>query len=120
MPTYEYECTKCGTITEVFQSITQSALRKLRKRDDAQCDCGVAVVRRISTGGGIIFKGSGFYETDYRSESYKKSEKADKEASSDSKKSDSTTKDSGKKDTKAKTSTSDTKASASPKKSKKD
>ncbi|MBN4058894.1 zinc ribbon domain-containing protein [bacterium AH-315-J04] len=120
MPTYEYECTKCGTITEVFQSITQSALRKLRKGDDARCSCGVSVVRRISTGGGIIFKGSGFYETDYRSDSYKKSEKADKESSSDSKKSDSTNKDSSKKDTKAKATTGESKTATSPKKSKKD
>ncbi len=124
MPTYEYECSKCGTITEVFQSITHSALRKLRKQDDPQCKCGVAVTRRIGTGGGIIFKGSGFYETDYRSEGYKKAEKADNESGSDSKKGDATkkseaaNKDTPKKDASVKASTNETKASASKKKSK--
>ncbi len=116
MPTYEYECSKCGAVTEVFQSITQSPLRKLRKQDNPQCRCGVAVSRRIGTGGGIIFKGSGFYETDYRSEGYKKAEKADKESSSDSKKSDSTKKDTPKKDSKTKASTSEKRTSPSTKK----
>jgi len=120
MPTYEYECTKCGAVTEVFQSITHAALRKLRKKDNPQCSCGVAVTRRIGIGGGIIFKGSGFYETDYRSESYKKAEKADKESSSDTKKGDTAKKDTPKKETKAKTSTSETKTSTTAKKSKKD
>ena len=78
MPTYEYECTKCGTVTEVFHSITQPARRKLRKDDNAACTCKAAVTRRIGSGAGVIFKGSGFYETDYRSESYKKAAEADK------------------------------------------
>ncbi len=78
MPTYEYECTKCGTITEVFQSITEKARRKLKKTDEPKCDCNAPVTRLIGTGGGIIFKGSGFYQTDYRSENYKKAAKADK------------------------------------------
>ena len=80
MPTYEYECTKCGAVTEVFQSITEAPRRRLRKSDDTACDCNSTVKRRIGCGAGIIFKGSGFYQTDYRSESYKKAAKAEKEA----------------------------------------
>jgi putative FmdB family regulatory protein len=80
MPTYEYECTKCSTVTEVFQSITESPRRRLKKTDDPACTCGATVQRLIGTGAGIIFKGSGFYQTDYRSESYKKAAKAEKDA----------------------------------------
>ncbi|UCE59968.1 MAG: hypothetical protein JSU63_21300 [Phycisphaerales bacterium] len=83
MPTYEYECTRCGTITEVFQGITEPVRRKLRKADDPQCDCNAQVTRLIGRGAGVIFKGSGFYETDYRSESYKKGAEADKKATTD-------------------------------------
>ena len=88
MPTYEYECTKCSAVTELFQSITAPTRRKLRKSDNPACDCNAPVIRRIGTGGGIIFKGSGFYQTDYRSESYKKAADADKpkSESKDSKK----------------------------------
>ncbi|RME39767.1 MAG: zinc ribbon domain-containing protein [Planctomycetota bacterium] len=81
MPTYEYECTECGTVFELFQPITEPPRRRLRKSDPKPCDCNAPVRRRIGTGGGIIFKGSGFYQTDYRSESYKKAAQADKEAS---------------------------------------
>ena len=81
MPTYEYECTKCGKVTDVFQPITDKPLRRFRKSDDPNCDCGVAVTRLLGRGAGIIFKGSGFYETDYRSDSYKKAAKAEKESS---------------------------------------
>ncbi|MFQ5494082.1 MAG: FmdB family zinc ribbon protein [Phycisphaerae bacterium] len=80
MPTYEYECCECGAIVEVFQSITEPARRKLRPTDPKACNCNTAVRRRIGTGAGIIFRGSGFYETDYRSEDYKKAAKADAEA----------------------------------------
>lgn len=85
MPTYEYQCEACDERFEVFQSITAKPLR--------QCpECGKSKVKRlIGTGAGILFKGSGFYETDYRSESYKKAEKAEKDAAkpkSDEKKSD--------------------------------
>lgn len=72
MPTYEYECTSCGKVFELFQPITEPARKKLRKDDPHPCKCNAAVTRRISTGGGLIFKGSGFYITDYRSDSYKK------------------------------------------------
>ncbi len=115
MPTYEYECKKCGSTFDIFQSIKASPLGK------AECEsCGtVRPVRRlIGTGGGVIFKGSGFYQTDYRSESYKKAAKADKESSgsSDSKSGDAKSGDAKSGDTKAKPT--DGKAgSASPKKS---
>jgi len=77
MPTYEYECTECGKVVELVQPISEPARRRLRKSDPKPCDCDAPVARRIGTGGGIIFKGSGFYQTDYRSESYKKAAKAE-------------------------------------------
>jgi len=87
MPTYEYECTKCGAVVEIFQSITEPARKKLKKDDPKPCDCGAAVKRRIGTGAGIIFKGTGFYTTDYRSENYKKAAKAEKDSGTAKKKS---------------------------------
>src|SRR3954447_16369945 len=75
MPTYDYRCKACGHEFEEFQSITAPTLKKCPK-------CGKPKLERlIGTGAGIIFKGSGFYETDYRSEGYKKAAKADQEAS---------------------------------------
>ena len=66
MPTYEYECSKCEDIFEVFQSMTDERIKKCPK-------CGGKVNRLFGTGSGVIFKGSGFYETDYkRSSDYKK------------------------------------------------
>ena len=66
MPTYEYKCANCNCLMEVFQSITANPLRKCP-------ECGKMKLQRLlGTGAGLIFKGSGFYETDYRSESYKK------------------------------------------------
>jgi putative FmdB family regulatory protein len=87
MPTYEYECTDCGHEFETFQSITAKPIRKCP-------ECGKRKVERLISGGaGLLFKGSGFYITDYRSDSYKAAEKKDSDASSgkksDSKKSDS-------------------------------
>lgn len=71
MPTYEYACQACGHKFEEFQSITAKPIRKCPK-------CSKLKVQRlISAGAGVIFKGSGFYETDYRSESYKSAAKAD-------------------------------------------
>lgn len=78
MPTYEYQCNDCDIRFEKFQSITAEPIK--------QCpECGGSVRRLISAGGGLIFKGSGFYTTDYRSEGYKKAEKKEKESSSESK-----------------------------------
>ena len=79
MPTYEYQCTKCGRVFEVFQSIKAKPKRTIAT-DCQQCDNRAPVRRLIGCGAGVIFKGSGFYETDYRSESYKAGEKAAKEA----------------------------------------
>lgn len=59
MPTYEYECKKCGDNFEVFQQMTDTRLKECPK-------CGGSVRRLIGAGGGIIFKGSGFYATDYK------------------------------------------------------
>jgi putative FmdB family regulatory protein len=94
MPTYEYECIKCGAVTEIFQPITEPARRKLRKADPRACRCNATVRRRIGTGGGIIFKGSGFYQTDYRSDGYKNAAKA--ESSDGAAKKDASTKDASK------------------------
>lgn len=83
MPTYEYECTKCGYVFEKFQSITDEPVKRCPK-------CRCKVKRLIGAGAGIIFKGSGFYQTDYRSSSYKEAEKKEKSAAkSDSGKTDS-------------------------------
>jgi putative FmdB family regulatory protein len=68
MPTYEYECQKCARVIERFQAMTEKPLK-------ACPHCGGGLRRLISAGAGVIFKGSGFYQTDYRSESYKKREK---------------------------------------------
>ncbi|MGQ9609872.1 MAG: FmdB family zinc ribbon protein [bacterium] len=73
MPTYEYECEKCGNKFEVFQNIKEAPIKKCPK-------CKGKVQRLIGAGAGIIFKGSGFYATDYRSESYKRAEKNDKDS----------------------------------------
>lgn len=84
MPTYEYECTACGHKFEEWQSITADPVTKCP-------ECKKKKVKRLlGTGGAIIFKGSGYYQTDYRSDSYKKAEKADSaSSSSDSKSSES-------------------------------
>lgn len=85
MPTYEYECTECGAVFELFQSITEPPRRTLRRTDPKPCECNAPVTRRIGAGAGIIFRGSGFYQTDYRSEGYKKAAKAEKEATGNGK-----------------------------------
>jgi len=74
MPTYDYECTACGHEFEKFQPITAKPIRVCPA-------CGRRKVRRlIGMGAGVIFKGSGFYQTDYRSESYRKAAAKDKKA----------------------------------------
>jgi putative FmdB family regulatory protein len=79
MPTYDYLCDNCGHKFEKFQSITARPLRKCPK-------CGRRQLKRlIGTGAGIIFKGSGFYETDYRSESYKEAKKKEEKPTTDTK-----------------------------------
>ncbi len=76
MPTYDYVCSKCEHTFEQFQSMTAKPLRKC-----PSCG-GMALKRLIGTGAGVIFRGSGFYETDYRSDSYQKAAKADSTATS--------------------------------------
>jgi putative FmdB family regulatory protein len=72
MPTYDYVCDACGHAFELFQSMTDSVKRTCP-------ECKKKKLRRlIGTGGAIMFKGSGFYQTDYRSDSYKKAAAADK------------------------------------------
>lgn len=74
MPTYDYRCTACKHAFEEFQSMSAKVLKKCPK-------CGKnALERLIGTGAAIVFKGSGFYQTDYRSEGYKSAEKNDKPA----------------------------------------
>jgi putative FmdB family regulatory protein len=85
MPTYEYKCQKCGLKFERFQNIKEEPIRECP-------ECSGSVKKMISAGAGIIFKGSGFYITDYRSENYKKAEKNEKEPASDTKSTDSETK----------------------------
>jgi putative FmdB family regulatory protein len=75
MPTYDYRCDKCDHHWELFQSIKAEPEKKCPA-------CGKKAAKRlISAGGGVIFKGSGFYQTDYRSDGYKKAAAADKKSS---------------------------------------
>ena len=74
MPTYEYECTSCGHKFECFQSIMDKPKKRCPK-------CRRKVKRLISGGGGFLFRGNGFYTTDYRSKDYKEKAKAEKESS---------------------------------------
>ncbi len=74
MPTYDYECDGCGHDFELFQQMTAPVKKKCP-------ECGKLKLRRlVGTGAGVIFKGSGFYETDYRSDSYRKAAEAEKKA----------------------------------------
>ena len=74
MPTYDYICENCGYEFEQFQVITAKPIRKCPRCSN------ISLKRLIGSGSGVIFKGEGFYETDYRSESYKKAEKSEKGA----------------------------------------
>ncbi len=90
MPTYEYECTNCEITFEQFQGIKDEPRKRCPK-------CRHKVKRLVGSGAGIIFKGSGFYQTDYRSNSYRSGESKEKTASKaapvkDKKKSDKATK----------------------------
>ena len=76
MPTYDYECDACGHEFELFQGINDPVQRKCPK-------CGKLKLRRLfGTGAAVVFKGSGFYQTDYRSDSYKKAAEKDKKSQS--------------------------------------
>jgi len=88
MPTYEYRCKACKAELEIFHSMSEDARTECPECSEHELE------RLISAGGGVIFKGSGFYETDYRSDSYKKGEKAAKKDSSQKSSSDSSSTDS--------------------------
>jgi putative FmdB family regulatory protein len=76
MPTYEYACAKCGQHFDAFQSMRDEAFRECPKELCRLPKWGHGKVKRLlGTGAGIIFKGSGFYSTDYRSSSYKEAAK---------------------------------------------
>lgn len=78
MPTYEYRCTRCGHDFEKFQ--------RMSEEPGAECPrCGSPSERRLSGGAGLLFKGNGFYITDYRNDNYKKAADADKGSSPDAK-----------------------------------
>ncbi len=79
MPTYEYECQNCGHQFEAVQSMKDPRLTDCQK-----AGCPGPVHRKIGRGAGIIFKGSGFYQTDYRSDSYKAGAKKDSDSSTSS------------------------------------
>ncbi len=79
MPTYDYECDACGHEMELFQGINDPVKKKCP-------ECGKLKLKRLfGSGAAIVFKGSGFYQTDYRSEGYKKAAKADKKPSGEGK-----------------------------------
>ena len=87
MPTYDYQCSECDHEFELFQQMSDPVKRKCP-------ECGKNRLKRlIGTGAGIIFKGGGFYETDYRSDSYKKAAAEDKKSSSSSSSDTSSSKD---------------------------
>lgn len=93
MPTYDYQCEACGHELEIFQGINEEPVKKCPECKKSK------LKRQFGTGAAIVFKGSGFYQTDYRSESYKKGAKADQKSSepksdSNSKKDSGTTKSS--------------------------
>jgi putative FmdB family regulatory protein len=96
MPTYEYTCAKCRHTFETVQSITAKALKVCPKDLCPKKPWGKGKVKRvIGLGGGLLFKGSGFYITDYRSDNYKAAAKKDTGASISSK---SNSSDGGKKE----------------------
>ncbi len=105
MPTYDYLCDNCGHKFEKFQSITARQMRKCP-------ECGKNQLKRlIGAGAGIIFKGSGFYETDYRSESYKEAKKKEEKTATEAKdEKDTKTKTEAKSETKPKKDTTKTKS----------
>src|SRR5208283_5331771 len=86
MPTYEYQCEKCNQRFEVFQSMKDEAYTVCPKEFCRLEAWGAGTVKRlIGTGAGLIFKGSGFYITDYRSPGYKEAAKKDVPASTETK-----------------------------------
>ena len=97
MPTYEYSCEKCGKNFDAFQSMRDEAFKECPQEHCQLAEWGHGKVKRLlGTGAGLIFKGSGFYITDYRSNSYKEGAKKDSgTASSGGEKSSSSGKEGG-------------------------
>src|SRR5436190_23376528 len=116
MPTYEYVCEKCGHPFEKFQSMKDNPLKICPRELCAQKRWGKGKVKKLmSTGAGLIFKGSGFYITDYRSEKYKEAAKKDSNAGETKKSGE--TKSAGAAETKiASTAKSESKSAAKPEK----
>lgn len=111
MPTYEYSCLKCGQNFDAFQSMRDEAYATCPKELCRQAKWGKGKVKRLlGTGAGLIFKGSGFYITDYRSNNYKEGAKKEAPASGEKKS------ESGASKSEPKTAPSSTPAPASPKK----
>ncbi len=105
MPTYDYQCDACGHGFELFQTFSDSVKKKCP-------ECGKQKLRRLfGTGAAVVFKGSGFYQTDYRSDSYKKKAAEEKKASSETKS------DSNSSESKTKTDSSNSSSSSSKTKS---
>src|SRR3954463_1232090 len=86
MPTYEYECEKCRKGFEAYQSMKDDAFKTCPKEHCQMKTWGKGkVIRQLGTGAGLIFKGSGFYITDYRSEGYKSAAQKESSASAPAK-----------------------------------
>jgi putative FmdB family regulatory protein len=86
MPTYEYICKKCGHEFEALRSMSAAPLKICPEESCAQKKWGRgAVTKKISAGAGLLFKGSGFYITDYRSEGYKSAAKKDSSSGGETK-----------------------------------
>lgn len=99
MPTYDYQCSACGHEFELFQQMSAPVKKKCP-------ECGELKLQRlIGTGAGVLFKGSGFYETDYRSDSYRKAAEADKKSSEPASKSEKKSESSSESKKEAKTQT---------------
>ena len=110
MPTYDYECDACGHKFELFQSISAPVEKKCP-------ECKKLKLRRLfGTGAAVVFKGSGFYQTDYRSDSYRKSAESDKPASEATSETKSESKTESKSETKSSETKKPTEASKSQKK----
>jgi putative FmdB family regulatory protein len=109
MPTYEYKCPDCGNKFERFQPITAAPIKVCPQ-------CGKKKVQRlIGMGAGLIFKGSGFYITDYRSEGYKEKAKSESGATTDSKPADGASSGESKSPAKTETAPAKSETSAAPK-----
>lgn len=98
MPTYEYECAKCKKTFDAFQSMKDDAFKTCPKDKCRMKTWGKGKVKRLlGAGAGLIFKGSGFYITDYRSEGYKSAAKSDSSQGSSTKSESSASSDTPKK-----------------------